>query len=1000
MDLSSDLVSQFVKVTKDEVETKNESTVYGTIVVSDDQTFVKIDGSELLTPVSTTADTSNGDRVTVMIKDHSATVTGNLTVPSAGTKEVREIGNKVTDVEILLADKVDTVILEAEIANIDKLYAKKAQVEDLEAKNATITGKLNANEARIETLEADTIKVNDIEGEEGKFKHLTVDNLDAAYAKIDMANVNNAWIQNGVIKDAAISDEKVISVSANKLTAGEIDASKIIVTNLNADNITVGTINGQRIGKESISLDKLTEEVPTKEYLNSVQENLQGQIDGAIETWTSDEAPTLNNYPAINWAVDGDPVATAKEYKKHVGDVLYVVNAASSADGYCYRFTENTDNTYSWTLIKDSDVTAALQRLIDAEGDISGLKTFETTTSKWINETDEALKTTYVTTTKLEDELGNYVNSSTFNEKVESAVENSATITNLTEKMDIDPETGEAFTTLRNSVNEVKQSTDVNLSKISSLEKTVNGDGETVGLVSRTNTLEQTADSLSSQITTLEEDANGKLTALKTSVTQNTNAIELKASKAEAQEYANSALEGAKTYVDSQGYLTVSSDAIKSKVSKGSVISEINQSSEDITIDASRINLNGYATFTDTMTGYGKAVDLTSLDASTYYPVVMTDSIPLDMGLCKYACIVNLDSGSAPSWSTHSNGFTVNMTAYYKGDGWGRTDGVQYVTESSYSWCDRLPAYAMQQCRYSSRVIFFLRGGGRYYMYAPTDGNWNIVTSTTDLGYSSYPWYVSPVSDPSTLTSPQTYNQSAVLKLSRGNYSVSEWTTSGSTTIDGGKITTGSITADKIDVNDLFAQNVTATGNIQFKNKNRYNITADDSGNMNIRSHNDLAITGGGHVDISNEVGYIRISTPGHITLESLVDDGVKVSYKNVDYTVLNTHNTSDYVVAKGKSGDWYYRKWNSGLAECWYAKYQSLAMTTAYNGWYYFSFSLWLPFTMYVKYANIGCACVGGLYGSTVYSFSTTKVGGFVWSPISVTKDGDLFAYVFGTWK
>lgn len=34
--------------------------------------------------------------------------------------------------------------------------------------------------------------------------------------------------------------------------------------------------------------------------------------------------------------------------------------------------------------------------------------------------------------------------------------------------------------------------------------------------------------------------------------------------------------------------------------------------------------------------------------------------------------------------------------------------------------------------------------------------------------------------------------------------------------------------------------------------------------------------------------------------------------------TILGTHNTKDYVVEYGTSGNWKYRKWNSGTAECW----------------------------------------------------------------------------------
>lgn len=88
MDLSSELLSQFVKVTQGEKKTKNESTVYGTAVKQDGKTYVKIDGSNLLTPVAATADTVDGERVIVMIKNHTATITGNITAPAARVLDI------------------------------------------------------------------------------------------------------------------------------------------------------------------------------------------------------------------------------------------------------------------------------------------------------------------------------------------------------------------------------------------------------------------------------------------------------------------------------------------------------------------------------------------------------------------------------------------------------------------------------------------------------------------------------------------------------------------------------------------------------------------------------------------------------------------------------------------------------------------------------------------------------------------------------------------------
>lgn len=90
MKLSKDLISRFVKATHDS-SPRGEATVYGQVVRQGDSTFVKFDGSELLTPVQATADMKNNDRVMVLVKDHTATVIGNVSSPAARLDDVEEI---------------------------------------------------------------------------------------------------------------------------------------------------------------------------------------------------------------------------------------------------------------------------------------------------------------------------------------------------------------------------------------------------------------------------------------------------------------------------------------------------------------------------------------------------------------------------------------------------------------------------------------------------------------------------------------------------------------------------------------------------------------------------------------------------------------------------------------------------------------------------------------------------------------------------------------------
>lgn len=95
MALSDDLISQFAKITKDEEKTATEKTVYGTVVEREGVKYVQFDGSDMLTPVLSTTNYESGERVIVTIKNHTATITGNLTSPSARTKEVEVVSGEI-----------------------------------------------------------------------------------------------------------------------------------------------------------------------------------------------------------------------------------------------------------------------------------------------------------------------------------------------------------------------------------------------------------------------------------------------------------------------------------------------------------------------------------------------------------------------------------------------------------------------------------------------------------------------------------------------------------------------------------------------------------------------------------------------------------------------------------------------------------------------------------------------------------------------------------------
>lgn len=261
MSLSSDLISEFVKVTKDDEKPKSETIVYGTTVVEHDgSTYVKLDGSDLLTPVSTTSTAKNGERVTVMIKDHTATITGNMSSPSARSGDVKDIANDLN----IEKGKIKELI--AENATItEKLTAAEGEIDTLQANDVTITEKLTAAEGDIKNLNTDKLSVRDadikyatienLESVNGQFNNLgstyakitdlkaqqaQIDNLGAKYATIDFANINQAAItkiyaEYGIIDDLTFKDGRVVGelvgvrIKGDLIEAGTLKADKLVV---------------------------------------------------------------------------------------------------------------------------------------------------------------------------------------------------------------------------------------------------------------------------------------------------------------------------------------------------------------------------------------------------------------------------------------------------------------------------------------------------------------------------------------------------------------------------------------------------------------------------------------------------------------------------------------------------------------------------------------------------------------------------------------------------
>lgn len=285
------LATTFAKIIKQDTTATKDSTVYGTAVEFNGKMYVKLDGSERMTPIETTTSIKEGDRVTVLIKAHSATVTGNVTDPSTSKSDKKATDDKVNDLSsqvsefgTIVSGKVSTEQLQAvegrvtnlesdnvnvknelkaQSASITSLDAKKASIDDLKATNASIdnlkanmltTDTLDAKYATIKNLEATDATIHNLSADYGDFKKATVDDLKARkaeiddlstkklnatdaelkYANIDFSNIGVAAIKqfyatSGIIKDLVIGDQTVTGEIVGVTIKGDLIEGNTIV---------------------------------------------------------------------------------------------------------------------------------------------------------------------------------------------------------------------------------------------------------------------------------------------------------------------------------------------------------------------------------------------------------------------------------------------------------------------------------------------------------------------------------------------------------------------------------------------------------------------------------------------------------------------------------------------------------------------------------------------------------------------------------------------------
>ncbi len=131
----------------------------------------------------------------------------------------------------------------------------------------------------------------------------------------------------------------------------------------------------------------------------------------------------------------------------------------------------------------------------------------------------------------------------------------------------------------------------------------------------------------------------------------------------------------------------------------------------------------------------------------------------------------------------------------------------------------------------------------------------------------------------------------------------------------------------------------------------------------------------------------------------------LKTAFTKLSSLQTKLNATKDYVVEQGTSGSWRYRKWNSGIAECWVNGNKSVVISQSGFGGYFklngivLNFPVDFTVTPVVNASGTG----NGFMGNVAHIWADS--GAVYITPVATSSSSSArtflyHIYVIGTWK
>lgn len=178
-------------------------------------------------------------------------------------------------------EDLDVTKLEAEFAEIKKLVATDAEIDNLKAGNVTIAGKLSASEAEIGTIKSTYAQIGSLEAYKGTIENLTsinaeIENLKTKYLEALKIETEFAKIEQLEAIIAKIETLEVSMATIEKLTSetiitDSIEANQATINNLEAKLANIDKIIASVAEIEDLKVANAKIELLNAEYIDAIK---------------------------------------------------------------------------------------------------------------------------------------------------------------------------------------------------------------------------------------------------------------------------------------------------------------------------------------------------------------------------------------------------------------------------------------------------------------------------------------------------------------------------------------------------------------------------------------------------------------------------------------------------------------------------------------------------------------------------------------------------------